>query len=407
MAKPRTKPKYTATDSRILQELIQGLYEKKPLSGEDGLITKLLKTAYEAALDGEAEVHIADTKIEEGGNRRNGVSKKLVKSGYGTFELQTPRDRNSSFDPTIVKKRQTVLTEEIDNKVLALYGLGASYEDIAKYVSDMYGLTISDAAISAITDKLLEKITEWRSRPLDAVYPIIFMDAMYFKVRENGAVATKVMYNIMGINRGGYKDILGCYFCESEGASFWLGVLNDLKARGVQDIMIACIDGLKGFPDAIAASFPKTEGQLCVVHQIRNSFKMVPSKYQKQFITDLKTVYTAASKEVAEANLLTISEKWGKYHMALKGWHDNWDKLSTYFTFSPAIRKLIYTTNPIEGFHRPIRKYTKTKGAFTSENALLKLTYCAINQITSKWSMPIANWADAISELDLCFPNRI
>ncbi len=400
------KKKYTATDSLILQELIQGLYDKKPLSGEDGLITNLLKTAYEAALDGEAQAHIADTKLEEGGNRRNGMSKKLIKSAYGSFELETPRDRNCSFEPALVKKRQTVVTEEIDNKILALYSLGASYEDISQYVSDIYGLSISDAAISAVTDKLLEAISQWRSRPLDALYPIIFMDAMYFKVRENGAVTTKVMYNIMGISRTGHKDILGCYFCESEGASFWLGVLNDLKARGVQDILIACIDGLKGFPDAIATSFPKTTVQLCVVHQIRNSLKMVASKYQKQFIADLKTVYTASSKEVAEVNLLTISDKWSKYHMALKGWHDHWENLSCYFQFSPAIRKLIYTTNPIEGFHRQIRKYTKTKGAFTSENALLKLTYCAILQITKKWSMPLPNWADTISELDLIFPNR-
>jgi len=403
----RNKPKYIGTDALIIQEIIQSLYEKKPLSGPGGVMTNLLKVAYEAALDGEAEAHVASTKVEEGGNRRNGKSQKTVKSGYGTFELETPRDRNASFEPSIVKKRQTTVTEEIDNKILALYGLGASYEDIAKYVSDIYGVSVSDATISTVTDKLLDKISEWRARPLDAVYPILFMDAMFFKVRENGAVVSKVMYNIMGVNREGFKDILGCYICDSEGASFWLSVLNDLKSRGVQDIFIACIDGLKGFPEAINTSFPRAEVQLCGVHQIRNSMKMVPSKYQKQFIVDLKTVYTAPSKEVAEANLLTVTAKWGKYQMALKGWHDNWDNLSLYFKFSPAIRRLVYTTNPIEGFHRQIRKYTKTKGAFTSENALLKLTYCAINQITSKWTMPIQNWAEAISELDLHFPNRM
>jgi putative transposase len=401
------KKNLTSTDSLILKEIIQNLYDKKPLNGPDGIMTRLLKAAYEAALDGEAEAHINETKTEEGSNRRNGIAKKTVKSNYGTFELETPRDRNSTFEPNIIKKRQIAISPEIDDKILALYGLGASYEDISKYVSDMYGLNVSDATISSVTDKLLDKIAQWRGRPLEAIYPIIFMDAMFFKVRENGAVATKVMYNIMGINSSGFKEILGFYFCESEGASFWLSVLNDLKVRGVQDIMIACIDGLKGFPEAISASFPKTDVQLCIVHQIRNSFKMVPSKHQKEFISDLKSVYTASSKDVAESNLLIVSDKWSKYHMALKGWHDNWDNLSTYFKFSPSIRKLIYTTNPIEGFHRQIRKYTKTKGAFTSENALLKLTFCAINQITKKWSMPILNWAETISQLDLHFPNRL
>jgi len=402
-----TQKKLNTTDSLIIQEIIQSLYEKKPLSGPDGVMTKLLKTAYEAALDGEVETHLVDGNLEDIQNRRNGKAKKTVKSSYGSFELETPRDRNGSFDPNIIKKRQRIVNDEIDNKILALYGLGGSYEDIAKYVQDIYGISISDAAISAITDKLLDKISEWRSRPLESMYPIVFMDAMFYKVRESGAVSTKVMYNIMGINKDGFKDILGIYFCESEGASFWLGVLNDLKARGVTDIMIACIDGLKGFPAAIEASFPQCEVQLCIVHQIRNSIKLVPSKFQKTFMADLKSVYRASSKEVAECNLLSITEKWQKYHMALKSWHDNWDKLSAYFKFSPAIRKLIYTTNPIEGFHRQLRKYTKTKGAFTSENALLKLTFCAINGIVRKWSMPIANWAATISELDLHFPKRM
>lgn len=402
-----TQKKMNATDSLILQEIIQSLYEKKPLSGPDGVMTKLLKTAYEAALDGETEAHLANGDLEDAQNRRNGKGKKTVKSTYGSFELETPRDRNGSFEPNIVKKRQTVVNEEIDNKILGLYSIGCSYEDIAKHVKEIYGFSVSDAAISAITDKLLDKISEWRNRPLDSVYPIVFMDAMFYKVRENGTVTTKVMYNIMGINKAGFKDILGVYFCESEGASFWLGVLNDLKARGVTDIMIACIDGLKGFPAAIATAFPRCEVQLCIVHQIRNSLKLVPSKLQKAFVVDLKSVYAAASKDVAESNLLAITEKWQKYHMALKSWHENWENLSGYFKFSLAIRKLIYTTNPIEGFHRRLRKYTKTKGAFTSENALLKLTFCAITTIVKKWNMPIQNWAEAISELDLHFPNRM
>ena len=401
--KAKTLPK----DNQIIQELIKSLYEKKPLSGPDGVVTKLIKQAMELALDGECEAHMLENKLEEVGNRRNGKAVKTVKSQYGTFELETPRDRDGNFEPQLVKKRQTIITDEIDSKILSLYGLGSSYNDIAQHVSDMYGLSISNASISAITDKLLPQITEWRSRPLDKVYPITFLDAMFFKAREEGRVVTKVMYNIMGINLEGRKEILGFYFCESEGSSFWLGVLNDLKSRGVEDILIACIDGLKGFPEAINTAFPNCEIQLCVIHQIRNSLRLVASKDQKQFMADLKKVYQAPSLEVAEANLLTLGEKWAKYSAAIKPWVNNWPKLTAYFKYSHQIRKLIYTTNPVEGFHRQIRKFTKTKGAFTNENSLTKLVFCAINKISEKWNQPIHNWALLISELDIFFPNRI
>jgi transposase-like protein len=261
--------------------------------------------------------------------------------------------------------------------------------------------------INSVTDRLIPQITQWRERPLETVYPIIFLDAMFFKVREEGVVASKAMYNVMGINSNGYKEILGFYICESEGGSFWLSVLNDLKTRGVQDIIIACIDGLKGFPEAIATAFPRTNVQLCIVHMIRNSFKLVASKDQKKFISDLKTVYQSPNKQVAYDNLLALLDKWNKYSAALKNWVNHWDNLSTFFQFSPSVRRLIYTTNPIEGFHRQIRKYTKTKGAFTSEIALQKLTFAAILKISQKWSQPILNWALTVSELDIHFPNRL
>ena len=251
-------------------------------------------------------------------------------------------------------------------------------------------------------------IVKWRSRPLEAIYTVVFLDAMFFKVKQDNKVTTKAIYNIMGINQEGRKDIIGFYACESEGSHFWLGVLNDLKARGVEDILIACVDGLKGFPEAINTAFPRTEVQLCIVHQIRNSIKHVASKNQKEFILDLKTVYQAETKDLAEHNLLMLDEKWGrKYPIVIKSWNNNWDNLSTYFKYSAEIRKLIYTTNPIEGFHRQVRKYTKTKGAFTSENALFKLVFCAIKQITAKWNMPISNWSLAISQLDIYFPDRL
>jgi len=231
---------------------------------------------------------------------------------------------------------------------------------------------------------------------------------MFFKVKQDNKVVTKVIYNVMGITQSGHKDILGFYACESEGAHFWLSVLNDLKARGVEDILIACIDGLKGFPEAINTAFPKTEVQLCVVHQIRNSFKYVASKNQKEFMADLKTVYQASSEDLAENNFLQLEEKWGKkYPMVIKSWHENWENLTTYFKYSTEVRRLIYTTNPIEGFHRQVRKYTKTKGSFTSENALFKLVFCAIKQIIAKWNMPVPNWALTISQLDIYFPDRL
>ena len=400
--------KLSIEDSAIVQEIIKAVYNKEPLSGPNGVITNLIKQALETALTGEIEQHLIDNNLEESGNRRNGNSSKTVKSAHGSFKLVTPRDRNGSFEPAIVKKRQTVITEEIDNKILSLYALGNSYEDISNHVADIYGLTISQAAISSITDKLLPMLTEWRSRPLEAVYTVVFMDAMYFKVKQEGKVSTKVLYNLMGISQSGHKSILGFYSSQSEGSHFWLSVLNDLKNRGVEDILVACVDGLKGFPEAINSIFPQTEVQLCIVHQIRNSLKYVTSKDSKEFMADLKQVYKAVNKEGAEYNFVELEQKWGeKYSIVIKSWKENWDNLTTYFKYSEHIRRLIYTTNPIEGFHRQLRKYTKTKGSFTSENALYKLVYCAIMQISKKWTPQLPNWSLTISQLDIFFPGRI
>lgn len=392
----------------VISELQAGLYAGKPLVGKDGLLAPMIKELVELSLQGEMDSHLDESNLEEGSNRRNGIATKTVKSSVGSFDLGVPRDRNSSFEPEIVKKRQTILSDELDNKILSLYAIGSSYEDISRHISDIYGLEVSDAKISSITDKLIPRLTAWRNRPLEAKYSIVFLDAMFFKVKQDNKIQTKAIYNIMGIDMSGRKDILGFYGCESEGAHFWLGVLNDLKARGIGDILIACIDGLKGFPEAINAAFPKTEIQTCIVHQIRNSLKYVASKNARDFMRDLKGVYQADTKDMAEHNLLILDEKWGsKYPMVIKSWQENWDNLSTYFKFSKEIRKLIYTTNPIEGFHRQVRKYTKTKGAFTSDNALFKLLFCAIDQITDKWTMPIPNWAMTISQLDIYFPARV
>ena len=389
-------------------EAIEKIKSGQPLTGKGGILTPLLKELLESALEGELDAHLLENRDAGISNRRNGKSSKQVQTSSDSFELFTPRDREGSFEPEIVKKRQTVLNESLDNKVLALYALGMSYEAISEHLAEMYGLEVSSAKISLITDKLLPLITEWRNRPLESVYPIVFLDAMHFKVRVEGKVTTKAFYSVLAVTTEGKKDILGLYLSENEGARFWLGVLNDLRARGVEDLLIASIDGLKGFPEAIADVFPKTEIQLCIVHQIRNSLKYVVSKDQKAFMADLKLVYRASSKDLAEHHLLELGEKWGKkYPAVMKSWNDNWENLSQYFKYPEELRRIIYTTNIVEGFHRQIRKYTKNKGAFTSENALLKLIYCACQKVLEKWNQPMHNWALIISQLQIYFDGRL
>jgi len=396
---------------KFSEEVTQAIREGNPLLGAEGAFTPLLKSLLEKALEGELTAHLGKENQAEAmqqKNRRNGKKAKTVRSSIGAFELETPRDRNGTFDPQVVKKRQTVLTHELDNKIIRLFGSGMSYSDISKNVKDIYGIEVSDSTIHSVTEQIVPLLNDWRNRTLEKTYTVVFLDAMYFKAREEGKVVTKVLYNILGVNIEGKKDILGFYISESEGSHFWLSVLNDLKVRGVEDILIACIDGLKGFPEAISSTFPNTEIQLCIVHQIRNSLKYIGLSNQKEFLRDLKTIYQSSNKDTALQNLYLLDEKWGKkYPLAIKPWLTNWDNLSCYFKFSPDIRRLIYTTNPIEGFHRQVRKYTKTKGAFTSEMALLKLVYCAIQNIKEKWTMCLRNWAMTLSQLDIYFPGRL
>lgn len=390
------------------KEAIARLKSGQPLTGNSGVLTPLIKQIINASLDAEMDEHLEDCEQNGEANRRNGRLPKTVKTADGPVEIETPRDRTGTFEPQLIKKRQTILNESLDEKIIGLYGLGMSYQDIRSHMQEMYGVEVSAGLLSKITDKLLPLITEWRNRPLESIYTIVFLDAMFFKAREDGRVVTKTVYNILGVNQYGHKDILGFYIANSEGSHFWLGVLNDLKARGVSDILITCIDGLKGFPEAIAASFPKTEIQLCIVHQIRHSIKYVSSKHQKEFMRDLKTVYQADTKDLAEQHLIELDDKWGKqYPMVLKSWQNKWDNLSAYFKYSAEIRRLIYTTNAVEGFHRQVRKYTKSKGAFTSENALVKLIYSAYQRIAEKWNQPMHNWALVVSQLDIYFENRL
>jgi transposase-like protein len=390
----------------IKQQAIADLKEGKSLMGEDGALTPLIKDIIEASLEGEMASHFQQEGSSS--NRRNGKQTKQVKSASGQFELATPRDRDGAFEPELVQKRQTILNESFDNKILGLFKLGMSYDAIQSHLMELYGVEVATGTISRVTDPLMPIIKEWRSRPLASVYPIIFLDAMWFKTRENGKVVQKAIYMILGIDQQGYKDILGFYSAETEGANFWLNVLNDLQNRGVQDILIACVDGLTGFPEAIQTAFPKTEIQLCVVHQIRQSLRYVASKDKQAFLNDLKAVYEANTKEQAEENLLRLEENWGhKYPAVTRSWQNKWEHLSAYFKYPKPIRRLIYTTNPIEGFHRQVRKYTKSKGAFTSEDALFKSIYAAIEKIMEKWTMPLSNWAYIVSQLDIQFEGRL
>jgi transposase-like protein len=374
----------------------------------------MVKEVLETMLAEELNQHLTQEKSNLGGefnNRRNGYNSKTIKTKDSAFVLDAPRDRNCSFEPQIVKKNQTVLTEELDSKVTALYGFGMSYRDISEHISDIYGIEISKSSITAITDKVLPKIKDWQNRPLDEIYPIMFLDAMHFKCSDssgNNAVASKAFYTVLGINQQGKKDVLGLYLSESEGANFWLSILTDLQNRGIKDILIACVDGLKGFPEAINSIFPNTEIQLCVIHQIRNSLKYIASKDKKEFMADLKLVYQANSKDLAESKLLELEEKWGKkYPSVLKSWTNNWHNLSGYFRYPQEIRKMIYTTNAIEGLHRQIRKVTKTKGSFTSQTALEKLIFLTIKNISKKWVTAIPNWSLIIGQLDIFFSGRL
>lgn len=395
---------WEALKKKALEQFKSG----ESLYGKDGAFAPMLKQFLEAALEEELKSHLKEENADTVTNRKNGKQKKTIKSSNGEFTLETSRDREGTFEPTVVKKRETILANTLEKKIIALYGKGMSLRDISDHINEMYDMEISHDTLSSITDRVIPMVKEWQSRPLDDVYCIVWMDAIHYKVRDEGKVKSRAVYNILGINKDGKKDLLGMYVSENEGANFWLSVLTDLNHRGVQDILIACIDNLKGFEEAILTVFPKTEIQSCLVHQIRNSIRFVASKEQKEFMADLKPVYRALNKEAAELNLDALEEKWGKkYGIVIKSWRANWEKLSTYFKYSPEIRKMIYTTNPIEGVHRQMRKVTKTKGAFTSDMGLLKLLYLTYRNISRKWTAPLHNWGITLSQLSIVFGDRL
>lgn len=388
-----------------IDSALKGLREGKGLTGKDGVLTPLIKQLTEAAMQAELDSHLAQ---DDAPNRKNGSTPKTVKSSLGSFELQTPRDRAGTFEPQLVKKHQTHLTDELERKILALFSLGMSYQDIRANIQDLYGISISNGTLNAITDKLLPELQAWRERDLNAIYPIVWLDAIHYKIKEHGRYVSKAIYTLLGLDIDGKKELLGLYLSDQEGAHHWLSVLTDLHNRGVNDILIACVDGLKGFPEAIESIYPNTEIQHCIIHQIRNSLKYVASKNQKAFMADLKCVYKAATLNAAETALDDLEIKWGdKYPKVIQSWRSKWPTLSAYFKYPEYVRTAIYTTNAVEAVHRQFRKLTKTKGGFANENSLLKLLYAGILKASERWTHPVQNWNLTLSQMTIHFPGRL
>lgn len=388
-----------------MEAALKSLREGRGLNGKDGILTPLIKQLTEAAMQAELEEHLTN---EEAPNRKNGKTSKTIRTLSGSFELETPRDRAGSFEPQMVKKHQTLLTDDLERKIIALFALGTSYQDIRVHIADMYDISVSNGTINAVTDKLLPELQAWRERDLESIYPIVWLDAIHYKIKENGRYISKAVYTILGLNIDGKKELLGLYLSDQEGAHHWLSVLTDLQNRGIQEILIACVDGLKGFPEAIETIYPKTEIQHCIIHQIRNSIKYVASKNQKAFMADLKCVYKAATLNAAEIALDDLEAKWGeKYPMVIKSWRSKWPTLSNYFKYPDYVRTAIYTTNAVEAVHRQFRKLTKTKGGFANENSLLKLLYAGILKASERWTHPIQNWNLTLAQLDIHFPGRL
>ena len=378
--------------SNLLQEL-------KVSSMEDihDLFKEMIGTFLENGLEGELDEELGYTKYDYKNkvtdNSRNGTSPKKVRSSYGEIDLNVPRDRKGEFEPELVKKQQTSISGDIEEKILSMYAKGMTTSDIETHIRDIYGLSVSDSTISRITDKILPLVKEWQSRPLESVYAVVFMDAIHFHVRSEGQIIKKAVYIAIGINMEGTREVLGMWIGENESAKFWLSVLNGLKNRGLEDILIACVDGLSGFPGAIEAAYPKTEIQQCIIHQIRNSTKYVSYKDIKVLMSDLKEVYAAVDEQTALDSLERFADKWdGKYPKISKSWQEHWANLSTYFKYPLEVRTLIYTTNTIEGFNRQLRKVTKSKTVFPTDDSLLKMLYLAMMDITKKWTGRRKDW---------------
>ena len=371
-------------------------------------IAEFMENGLEAELDEDLGYSKYDYKNKEGTNSRNGHSQKTLKTSFGNIEIETPRDRNGEFEPQLLKKNQTSITQEVEEKILSMYAKGMTTGDIETHIKDIYGLDVSDTTVSRITDKILPVAKEWQQRPLESIYAVVFLDAIHYHVRSEGQIVKKAVYIAIGIDLDGKKDVLGMWVGENESAKFWATVLNGLRNRGVEDIFIACTDNLNGFSDAIAAVYPKTDIQNCIIHQLRNSSKYISYKDLKALMADLKAVYTAPDEASALAALEFFSGKWDKkYPKISQSWQSNWANLSTYFKFPAELRKLIYTTNAIEGFNRQLRKVTKSKSVFPTDDSLFKMLYLAMIDITKKWTGRRQDWSQIHAQLSVFYADRM
>ncbi len=399
-----------AIKQEIINELLVGTKSKEDLFGVEGLLKQLSKQLIEGMLESEMSHHLGyDKYAQEGinsGNSRNGKGCKTVKTGNGELNIKVPRDRQGDFEPQLIEKRKTRLSG-LNDQVLQLYARGMTVRDIQTFLKDLYGTEISRDLISTITDGVLEEVNSWRNRPLDRVYPIVYIDGFVSKCRLDGHVANRTVYVVYGIDKDGYKDVLGLYLGEQEGSKYWLSVMTELKNRGVQDIFLLCADGLKGLPESIAAAFPQAVFQTCVVHMVRHSLKYVPHKEKKAVADDLKKVYQANTLKLAEEALDEFELTWGeKYPAIIRSWRSNWDKVLPFFDFPKDIRRVIYTTNIIESLNRTLRKAVKTRGHFPTEDALMKVLYLAIKGASKKWTMPLRNWTEAMNQFAIVFGDR-
>jgi len=398
-------------DNELIDSLLKNYKKPADLIGENGLLKQLTKQLLERAMAAEMTEHVGydkhDVAGNNSGNSRNGKSAKTIKGTFGELALETPRDRNGTFEPQIIEKHQTRFTG-FDANILSLYSRGLSTREIQQHLEEIYGVEVTAGLISSVTDEVLDEVKRWQNRQLDPVYPIMYLDAIQFKVRDNGHVRNKAIYLAIGVTIEGYKEVLGLWIAQTEGAKFWLQVVTELKNRGITDIFIACVDGLKGFPEAIESVFPQTEVQLCIVHLVRHSLNYVGWKQRKEVARELKLIYTAATDLEAEQRLDEFSLKWdAKFPMIAKSWRSNWTRVIPFFAHPPEIRKIIYTTNAIESLNMSLRKVTKARGSFPNDEAVSKLLYLALRNIAKKWTMPVRDWRDALNRFAIIYENRL
>lgn len=405
-----TEHKHTVPDD-LLDRLLADYQKPEDLIGENGLLKQLTKRLIERALQAELSEHLGHTPHQSVGNAvgntRNGKSKKTLKGEFGELPIDIPRDRQGSFEPQIIGKHQSRWTG-FDEKILSLYARGLSVREIQAHLQEMYGTEVSPSLISSVTDAVIDEVKAWQSRPLDALYPIVYLDCLHVKVRDGGTVRTKAVYLAIGVNMSGHKEVLGLWIAQTEGAKFWLQVVTELRNRGLQDILIACVDGLKGFPEAIAAAFPHTTVQLCIVHMVRHSLNFVGWKERKQVAADLRLIYTAVGEEQAQVALAQFEQQWGeRYAPIVSSWRRNWAQIIPFFEYPPEIRKVIYTTNAIESVNMSLRKVIKNRASFPSDEALLKLLFLALQNISRKWTMPVQDWKAALNRFTIQFDERL